>query len=142
MLISSYGQKIGSRFWISRFVIFVFYGFWLFQNGWLRFLDICQYVLDHFWNFQKVGQILTRAPRIYHKNTSKYTRRNPRTSLNNLILHISTFKKSKAFIFWNYRTSKQCRMFTVAVLCLFKIWWVQKQSSSHRTSLSFWEGAS
>ena len=68
--------------------------------------DGFQYFLDDFWNLQKIHQIWTRAHRTYHKNASKNTRHMD-TSLQNIIFHISTFRKSK--IPKNarpYRTSK------------------------------------
>ena len=36
--------------------------------------DGLQYFLDDFWNFQFCHQILTRAPRIYHKKTARNIR--------------------------------------------------------------------
>ncbi len=47
-------------------------GFELFQNGWLMMPDRLQYFWDDFWNFQKIGQIWTLGPRVYHQNIEKY----------------------------------------------------------------------
>ena len=46
--------------------------------------DRLQYLLEHFRNDQKVDQIWTLGPRIYHQNTSKL-QEHMGTSLKNII---------------------------------------------------------
>ena len=58
---------------LSWFVIAFpgFFGFTLFQNGWLRSPDLFQYFFDDFGNFDNLGKIWTRRPPDYYQNCSK-----------------------------------------------------------------------
>ena len=108
------------------FVVFlmffmVFWGFILFQNGYLRSPDLLQYFLNDFGNFESFVKIWTRGPPNYYQNASANTRNYGSILENIMFVNLGLIKKSKHVCPRYHISFDRCFVLSVSFFNLFII---------------------